>query len=543
MTHVRILFVSLCVVGSCCFPAAARAQNIQLRGEVVDAATGRVLPARLYIRDQAGEWFFARSAAPGGSAVAYRKQRGQSSEMHTTLSAHPFVAELPPGSYLLTAERGKEYFPASREVVAGKEGAAGKVTLKLRRWIDMARRGWYSGDTHVHRSAEELPNIMLAEDLNVAFPLSHWVTRAFEAPAGGGGQAGSDSPPQLIRVDPSHVIYPLNTEYEIFSVAGKRHELGAVFLLNHRSLFRVGAPPVGPIAEQAHREGALIELDKHAWPWSMALVPVMGVDLYELANNHHWRTEFLFRGWGARAAPYMNIERDARGWTEWGWTEYGFKNYYALLNCGFQLRPTAGTASGVHPVPLGFGRVYVHLEDGFSYEGWLRGLDRGRSFVTTGPMLFVKVNGEEAGHRFRESRELPAAYRVAGEAISETPLARIEVIVNGEILATQKPASRRTARGAHASELAVTVSVESSSWIAARAIETRKGGRVRFAHSAPFFVEVPGKPLRPRRQEVQFLIDRVREQISRSSKVLPAAALDEYRRALRAYEKIAGKAR
>ena len=40
--------------------------------------------------------------------------------------------------------------------------------------------------------------------------------------------------------------------------------------------------------------------------------------------------------------------------------------------CGL-LRPTAGTASGVHPVPLGFGRVYVHCPAGFSYEAWVRG--------------------------------------------------------------------------------------------------------------------------------------------------------------------------
>ena len=71
--------------------------------------------------------------------------------------------------------------------------------------------------------------------------------------------------------------------------------------------------------------------------------------------------------------------------------------YYTLLNCGFRLRPTAGTASGVHPVPLGFGRVYVHLPDGFSYEAWMAGLDAGRSFVTTGPMLVVTANGRPVG--------------------------------------------------------------------------------------------------------------------------------------------------
>ena len=148
---------------------------------------------------------------------------------------------------------------------------------------------------------------------------------------------------------------------------------------------------VAPIAAEARRQGALLDLDKHNWPWSMMLVPVMDVDLFELTNNHIWRTEFGFRKWQPVPAPeFMDIASDAQGWTEQGWIDFGFKSYYALLNCGFRLRPSAGTASGVHPVPLGFGRVYVYLPDGFSYPGWIDGLDAGRSFVTTGPMLFAQ---------------------------------------------------------------------------------------------------------------------------------------------------------
>jgi hypothetical protein len=64
------------------------------------------------------------------------------------------------------------------------------------------------------------------------------------------------------------------------------------------------------------REGALIELDKHNWPWSMTLVPVMPVDLFELANNRVWETGFAFRDFGEAPDAAMGIERDARGYTE-----------------------------------------------------------------------------------------------------------------------------------------------------------------------------------------------------------------------------------
>src|SRR5262249_56821160 len=158
----------------------------------------------------------------------------------------------------------------------------------------------------------------------------------------------------------------------------------------------------------------LMELDKHNWPWSVMLVPVMGIDLYELSNNHVWRTEFGLPDFGEPAADWMHVERGPRGFTEAGWIEYGFRNYYTLLDCGFRLPPTAGTASGVHPVPLGFGRVYVHVPKGLSLDAWVDGLNAGRSFVTTGPMLFAQVNDRPPGHTFTKA----GTYRVRGTAVS-----------------------------------------------------------------------------------------------------------------------------
>ena len=115
----------------------------------------------------------------------------------------------------------------------------------------------------------------------------------------------------------------------------------------------------------------------------MALVPLVRPDLYELANNHHWRTAFSITNWAVPAPDWMRVGSGSG--TEREWTLYGFQNYYALLDCGFRLRPAAGTANGVHPVPLGFSRVYVHLNGGFSYAEWLKALNEGRSFLLVAP--------------------------------------------------------------------------------------------------------------------------------------------------------------
>lgn len=518
---------------------AARAETT-VQCEVTDEATGQPVPSRVYVQDERGAWHFPNPGWLHGSAIRYQKRNWLNTnavEMHTTLSAQPFSIELLPGRYTFTIERGKEYFAERREVTVAQEPL--RLKFPLRRWIDMAKMGWYSGDTHVHRTVEELRHLVLAEDVNVTFPLSYWVTKAFAPPSAGDKNISGAVPESLITVDTTHVIHPRNTEYEIFTVNEQRHTLGAVFVLNHRSIFEQGAPPVAPIAARAHGEGALLELDKHDWPWSMMLVPVMKVDLYELSNNHVWRTEFGYTNWSSSAAPFMNLPNEGKSGSELDWVHYGFQNYYTLLNCGFRLRPTAGTANGVHPVPLGFSRVYVHLGNEFSYENWIRGLDQGRSFVTTGPMLMVRVNEQWPGHTFKQ----PGTYPITGTVISEQPLRIIEVLVNGSIVRTLHPANQKAASGAHESEFASELSVEESSWLAVRCFEDRPAGRVRFAHTAPFHIEVADRPLRPRREEIDFLIRRVKDQIARSAAVLPSSAMDEYRKALSIYEEIARMAR
>jgi hypothetical protein len=519
-------------------------QGATVNGEIVDSRDGWLIPARLYIQSDDGRWFFAESASADGSAIRYEKRNWINTnavEMHVTLSAHPFGIELPPGGYTFTVERGKEYRPLIRRAEVTAEPV--QLRLPLHRWIDMGRRGWFSGDTHVHRPLDDLHNVVLAEDLNVAFPLTYWVTKAFTPPAQGDKNLDPGSRAELVRVDPTHVIWPRNTEWEIFTVGDQRHHLGAVFALGHKTAFTLGAPPVTPVAEQARREGALLDLDKHDWPWSMALVPVMGVDLYELANNHIWRTEFGFSKWNSAAGNFMGLPGDGWSGTERDWIEYGCRNYYTLLDCGFRLRPSAGTANGVHPVPLGFGRVYVQCPRGFSYNAWLRGLNEGRSFVTTGPMLFATVNGRQPGTRVDIEPGKVRRVEVAGTVISDEPVNAIEIIVNGNVAHRLTPEPRKNRDEANETKFRQTVELNGSSWVAVRCWEPRAGGRIRFAHTAPWFFDVPGAPLRPRRDEIDFLISRVREQIERNSGVLPAEAMAEYRKALAIYEDIARQAR
>ena len=516
--------------------------DVVVEGEVVDATNSQGIPSRIYIQGTNGAWHFPKSTALTGSAIRYERRNGSrtnSLEMHTTLSAHPFRILLPPGRYAFTVEHGKEWFPLRREI----EVTAGmsKVRLELRRWIHMAERGWYSGDGHNHRDPSELPNVMLAEDVNVALPMVDWSTDSTVAPTASGIGLNLGPATGPTQIDSTHVWHARNTEYEIFRTGNQTHTLGALLILNHKTRFDLPALPLSEVAKKARAEGALLDLEKHNWPWSIAVAGLLNVDLFELANNHHWEAPYAVRGWAVPAPAYMQIEGSGTD-TERGWTLYGFQTYYALLNSGLWLRPSAGTANGVHPVPLGFGRVYVHLEGPFHYDSWIQGLGTGRSFVTTGPMLFGQLDNHWPGESVENSK--PDTSHIASCTIrSEQPLESIELVINGKTEHAFTPQNNKTPEGAYESQCSSSLTFKESSWMIWRCFESRPEGRFRFAHTAPWKVEIPNQPLVPHRDEVLWLISRVKEEIQRSQGIAPASLVADYQTVLQRYEKLLERAR
>lgn len=554
-----------------CLSAALQAAEVRtVRGIILDQ--DRAVAARLYIEGPPGTFHFARSADLNGTAVKYDVKRTETCrEQHVTLSAHPFEVDLLPGEYTFTAERGHEYFAAQQRVTIPEVGDMAEVRLVLERWIDMAERGWYSGDTHLHRKLEDVPNIVAAEDLHVALPLTYWVRGAYERPVEF-PVSGNPEPklitieellPQANRSPLKRFIWPINTEYELFTVNKKPHTEGAVLVLNHKTPLRPGAPPVGPLSQAAREEGAIFDLDKHTWNWTPMIVPVMKADLFELANNHIWRTEFLNKNWTADVLPKdWEIETDPQGYTERGWIDWGFKTYYAYLNCGFRMRPTGGTGSGYHPVPAGFGRVYVQCPGEFTYEKWIEGLNAGRSFVSTGPMLDVTFNGQSPGSIIRADGPLNLVVEGLDFSATNDRLV-VELVVNGEVITSLETRSKTSAgskipkKFPDRKTLGFSHRLSRSSWVAVRLFEYRdvesvtradsqrtepvKSGRFRYAHTAPVYIEIDG-PIKPRKREVNYFIQRMEQEIARNTGVLAEDEVAEYRKALEIYQEIAKRA-
>ena len=129
--------------------------------------------------------------------------------------------------------------------------------------------------------------------------------------------------------------------------------------------------PVVHLREAIEQPGAWVDVEKPFW-WDVPTWVATGkVRSIGLANNHMCRRSmFEDEAWGR--------PRDVREFPPpRGNGFYSQSIYYRLLNCGLRIPPSAGSASGVLPNPVGYNRVYVHLDGPFSYEAWWRGLGRG----------------------------------------------------------------------------------------------------------------------------------------------------------------------
>lgn len=403
--------------------------------------------------------------------------------------------ELPPGTYRYEIERGPEYTRASGSFTS--TGPTPAVEVKLERVADLAERGWFSGDLHIHRAVEEAELLMRAEDLHVG----GFVTWANDQPAA--VTAGLRA--QVRKFDGDRFVDPTVGEDERQGGALLFSRLTNALALPHlyydekgRIAHKVGAdadeyPSAIELVGAARAQGEVhVALEKPFW-WDTPTWVALGlVDSIGIAHNHMNRAGVRnHEAWGRKCDR----------------TQYGdgpFANayctqdiYYRLLDAGFRLAPSAGSASGVLPNPVGYNRVYVKSGSPPDLDTWWRLLGLGRSFVTNGPLLLVEANNQPPGSTLRAGDRAKLDVELGVELTSVDPIASVELVRDGRVAAkgAYDP-------GAHRVRFPVVV-FEKSGWFLVRAITSRTD-TFRFASSAPFYVEVGTVPRRISRAAVKF---------------------------------------
>jgi len=435
-----------------------------IRGKLKESANGKVWPGRVYVKGSDGVYRHAKAYA--NIKTVSEKQLlqfpGKFYKLPFFYSDGTFEIIVPSGEVEIELERGFEHEIVHKHFEA-KAGGTHDVKLESGRFLDMKNLNWISGDTHIHwvknhwsenEDMDLLKVVQHAEDLRVVNNLTllhRALPRAFITPSQFPmgpvpGFCDSDYHVQMAEeyrnqefyghlcfLNIKRIIYPISTGKGMAGSDAIDYPINKTAILDCRSQ--------GGISTEAHGLGL---------NWD---VPV---------NVIHRLTDSL-----DQSSP---------------------PDYYRFLDCGFKLPLSDGSD---HPARLaGCARVYVKTDGDFTYEKWIDGIRKCRTFTTSGPLLFLKVNGADIGDEI--TPEKGGTIKIVAEARSRFPIGNFQIVSNGgEILCETNVPGKEA-------ELSIEIPADKSRWIAARCSPNDNYGAIfgpNVAHTSAIYVTIDGQPV------------------------------------------------
>jgi hypothetical protein len=434
---------------------------------------------------------------------------------------HTEDIDLPDGTYDVAYGAGPEYVPG-RLTLEVSDRREPRIEVALRRWIDPAARGWYSGDHHVHAAGcshyenptqgvgpEDMMRQVRGEALNVGAVLTwgpcYYHQKQFFS--------GSDHP---LSTEDRLLHYDLEVSGFPSSHAGHLVLLGLEDQ-DYPGTTRIEDWPSWdlPILAWAREQGAVTGFAHSGWGletkatdvpnYEMPAFDGIGANEYIVDVTHPGTVDFI----SAVDTPYpweLNI-------------------WYHTLNAGFRTRISGETDFPcITDERVGAGRTYAKL-DRLTYRGWLDAVRNGRTYVSDGftHLMDFAVNGTAAGAGTSEialaagataqvtvavaalldevpDRALAARrpdekpyWSIERARIGDSRTIPVEVVVNGVPVARREVPADGQVR-----PIGFEVPIAQSSWIAVRVLGA--------AHTNPIFAIVDGRPIRASRRSAEWCL-------------------------------------
>jgi hypothetical protein len=335
-----------------------------------------------------------------------------------------------------------------------------ELEAALERWIDMAALGWYAGDTHIHMERtgsndDTLLTITSARDIRYAYLLSMNTRgydrgRQYESWLQAPGLAETGQAKAGDYHLSSGQEYRTSTLGHVTVIMGKEYVPG-VGLTEDVDL----GPSLAVIADQVH-----------------ALEGFIG-----LAHGGYNRQEAD----GLLLAGKMDfLELLQFG----GYRSLGLDGWYDFLNIGYRL-PIVGACDYPYTRELGSEITYAWCDGTPDPRRFAEAVSLGKSFASSGPMIFLSVAGHPPGDIISLDAEADTTLEVSVRVASVNYLVRyLELIVNGWVVVRELAEREKTSW-----QLSHSLRVRNSLWVAARAYA--EAGTE--AHSNPVYVYLGGR--------------------------------------------------
>ena len=442
-------------------------EKVWVHGQVIDSATGQPTPVRLAFRSKDGRYI-----PPYGHRTeindAWFQDYGADVKLMDTSFAYvdgTFQVELPVGDVYVEMTKGFEY-EAVRKKLAIAPGQR-ELKLEIARHTDLRSKGWVTADTHVHFLSPSTAVLEgQAEGLNLINLLAAQWGDLFT-------NVGDLAHGPLTSRDGETIVW-VGTE-------NRQH------LLGHLGLLGGHGEPVYPMSASGPSEAYLGDpLWTSLADWADRCRKREGV---VVAVHFPYPTAEL-------AADIVLGKIDAVELYPYGehFNTLRFYDWYRYLNCGYRLTAVGGTDKMGAYMAVGANRTYAYIgQNEFSFENWAGAVRKGNTFQTTGPLLVFRADGHSPGEEVSLGTA-GGSIEVEVEARSFVPFHRVEVVLNGRVVA-----SREEQSGTRELTLKEKVQVPGAGWLAARCASklgpTTGWGLGIQAHTSPVYVLVPGQEL------------------------------------------------
>jgi hypothetical protein len=454
---------ALCDVAVSRSGATAAPTNFGTLQLTVKDTTGAVVPARIGIYDSTGR-------APLASDRALLLQRyaddlrmlpvndrtfWPSANRQAFYVNGSYDARLPEGTYELVATRGFEYRAYRGSFVVHKDKAT-MVTIPLVRYADMPGRGWYSGDSHIHLTRDEVADplvwgMVAAEDVYVGnlLEMGNISGTHFKQPDRWG-------PGSRYALDKKHFIVSGQEDPRTGHLGHTiHHNLETPVHLDSNNYFFYNR-----VFEQSHKQGGI-------------------------SGFAHMGSGFNGQRGLALTVPFglvdfVEVLQAGRLFTD---------VWYRFLDLGYRISPAAGSDWPYSDFP-GVVRNYVKVNGRFDMDAWFESFHAGHVYASNGPLIEFTVNGKQMGEEVKVKRGTRLTIAASARLNPDVDtLNRLELVILSEVTATAPALARDHV------ELRQDMTAEHSMWIAVRALGDRQDPRnMVVAHSAPIYVMVDDEP-------------------------------------------------
>lgn len=334
---------------------------------------------------------------------------------------------LPPGNFTIKYTRGPEYLPQYKQITIPKNADSIRVSLKLKRWIDLAKYGWYSADHHVHAAgcshynspAEGVdPNAMwrqaAGEDLKVSSVLSWGPGWYHQKNNFTGFQHELSTQNNLMQYDVEVSGFPSSHAGHVVLLGLKEDDYPGTSKIEDWPSW------TGPVLKWAKSQGAVTGY-AHSGD---GLEPLYAINqrIYppnvteeEKLNYPAWRT---YEELSVEIPNYIVPKMNGIGANEYIVTvTQGVIDFFSAGNTSIYRELTmwyhtlnAGarvSISGETDFPclsderVGYARSYFKTSGKFNYKNYVEALKKGRNYVSDGfsHIMNFSVNGVEPGEK------------------------------------------------------------------------------------------------------------------------------------------------